>query len=139
MKIKVNKRDKLFVIPCGGGFSCLGFEVLDRKARALAAELGAPWAERIGTLKAYKKYNTLQNLARKIHQETGRRFDCELSRQLMGLEGRRVEVMTMYGEIRRFTVGKSTGFIPCHLEVCRASASGGPAAEKEYKTVRVVY
>jgi hypothetical protein len=26
--VKINKEQKLYVIPCGGGYSCYGFEVL---------------------------------------------------------------------------------------------------------------
>jgi hypothetical protein len=62
-----------------------------------------------------------------------------LSWQLIGLEDYRVEVETAYGETRRFIVGKSTGWKPCHLEIARRNSSGGPAAEKEYKRVTVLY
>jgi len=61
-----------------------------------------------------------------------------LTPQLVGLEGRRVEVVTTYGETRRFHVGKSTGWIPCHLEIHNARSSGGGSAEKQYKSVRVI-
>jgi hypothetical protein len=37
------------------------------------------------------------------------RDNSDLSPQLVGLEGYRVEVVTTYGETRRFIVGKSTG------------------------------
>lgn len=67
------------------------------------------------------------------------RSDDGLSPQLTGLEGFRVEVVTDYDETRRFIVGKSTGWIPCHIEISRRSASGGGAADKHYKSVRVLY
>lgn len=67
------------------------------------------------------------------------RSDASLSPQLMGLEGWRVEVVTDYGERRRFIVGKSTGWIPCHLEISRRSAFGGMAAEKHYQFVQKLY
>jgi hypothetical protein len=38
-----------------------------------------------------------------------------LSAQLKGMEGYRVEVTTDYDETRRFIVGRSTGWRPCHL------------------------
>lgn len=63
----------------------------------------------------------------------------ELSPQLCGLEGWRVEVITNYGETRRFIVGKSTGWIPCHLEVCNRRSHGGMAASKCYKSVQKLY
>ena len=67
------------------------------------------------------------------------RSDAGLTPQLIGLEGYRVEVVTDYDETRRFIVGKSTGWIPCHLEIARSNSSGGGPAEKHYKSVRTLY
>ena len=63
----------------------------------------------------------------------------DLSPQLVGLEGWRVEVITTYGEKRRFIVGRSTGWKPCHIEVSRRGAFGGPAAYAQYQSVRKLY
>jgi hypothetical protein len=141
---KVNKEQRLYVMPCGAGYSCYGFDVLDRKARALTAELlqlgesVTPWTNRKGTIKAFNAYAKLLKLSESIYKQTGDRFACELTPQLVGLEGRRVEVITTYGEARRFWVGRSTGWCPCHLEIVRSNSHGGSAAEAEYKSVRVV-
>ena len=62
-----------------------------------------------------------------------------LTPQLKGLEGYRVEVVTTYGETRRFIVSRSTGWKPCHIEVSRRGAYGGPAAESAYASVRKLY
>jgi hypothetical protein len=62
-----------------------------------------------------------------------------LSPQLTGLEGWRVEVVTTYGETRRFYVGMSTGWQPVHLEIARRDSSGGGAADREYASVRKLY
>ena len=70
-----------------------------------------------------------------ITQREAARSNAGLTEQLIGLEGWRVEVVTDYDEKRRFIVGKSTGWIPCHLEISRVSASGGDPAEKHYKSV----
>jgi len=67
------------------------------------------------------------------------RDNSDLSRQLVGLEGWRVEVVTTYGETRRFIVGKSTGWKPCHLEVKTRRSLGGEASEKEYLVVAKLY
>lgn len=67
------------------------------------------------------------------------RSDAGLSPQLVGWEGWRVEVVTTYGETRRFIVGRSTGWIPCHLEIARRDSSGGGGAEREYASVRPLY
>lgn len=61
-----------------------------------------------------------------------------LSPQLKNLEGYRVEVITKYGEKRRFIVGRSTGWRPCNLEIPRRNSSGGGGAERQYKSVRIL-
>lgn len=66
------------------------------------------------------------------------RSNANLSPQLVGLEGKRVEVATIYDATRRFYVGRSTGWIPCHIEISRCNARGGPSADREYKSVRVI-
>jgi hypothetical protein len=67
------------------------------------------------------------------------RDNSGLSPQLVGREGYRVEVETTYGEKRRFIVGKSTGWKPCHVELFNRRSWGGFAAEMKYKSVRVLY
>jgi len=63
-----------------------------------------------------------------------------LSPQLKGLEGYRVEVTDEEGEApRRFIVGRSTGWRPCHLEIASRRSSGGGAARGRYATVRTLY
>jgi hypothetical protein len=52
-------------------------------------------------------------------QKRAARSDKGLSPQLIGLEGWRVEVVTTYDETRRFIVGRSTGWTPCHIERAR--------------------
>ncbi len=61
-----------------------------------------------------------------------------LTPELIGKEGMRVEVVTTYGETRRFWVGRSSGWRPCHLEIHNTRAISGPAAETSYRSVRVV-
>ena len=58
-----------------------------------------------------------------------------LSPQLIGLEGWRVEVTDSYGETRRFIVGKSTGWRPCHLEIKTRRSLGGGPADKTYARI----
>jgi hypothetical protein len=66
------------------------------------------------------------------------RSDAGLSDQLKGLEGKRVEVVTDYGETRRFYVGRSSGWVPCHIERKLATSRGGIGAHKHYASVRVI-
>lgn len=80
------------------------------------------------------KWDSLSHSQREsIRSEDG------LSPQLKGLEGTRVEVVTDYDETRRFIVGRSTGWIPCHIEISRRSAFGGCPADRRYKSVRTLY
>ena len=109
----------VYVIPCGEGYSCLGFDVCMKRASSLAAELGqpAPSADMRGTMAAYQAYQDLVNMAASRNRTTGWKSSSELTPQLIGLEGKKVEVVDCYGEKRRFKVGRSTGWIPCHLEI----------------------
>ena len=67
------------------------------------------------------------------------RCPVELTPELTGLEGKRVEVVDRYGERRRFIVGKSTGWLPIHLEIARRNSSGGPAVTgAPFQSVRIV-
>ena len=73
-----------------------------------------------------------------LEQEAARDWS-ELSPQLEGLEGWRVEVVDKHGETRRFIVGRSTGWKPIHLEVKTRRSLGGGGANREYTSVRKIY
>jgi hypothetical protein len=62
-----------------------------------------------------------------------------LTKQLIGLEGWRVEIEEESGDKRRFIVGRSTGWIPCHIEVNNRRSFGGPSANASYKSVKPLY
>lgn len=137
--VTLNDEQRLYVIPCGTGHTCLGYDVLQERAVNLAAELGRPWCHGLGTLAAYTAYMVLVDEAGKRNRETGWRSKSELVPELVGLEGKRVEVVDCWGHTRRFWVGKSTGFIPRHLEIARRNCHGGPAViGTPFKSVRVV-
>lgn len=145
-QVTINAEQELYVIPCGGGYTCLGFDVCAERTRKLAAELqnrGVHFAPYLttahkGSLDAYDFYQVLLALARKHHEATGYRFTYELCPQLVGLEGKRVEVVTAWGETERFYVGKSTGWVPCHLAIKTRRSSGGCAVTGDFQSVRVV-
>ena len=117
----INNEQKLFILKSGNGFSCLGFDFCDRRNRAIRKEMNlpAPDAE-IGTEEQYKEYQE----AVRIASESGKRLVCELHPRLIGLEGKSIEA-NIYGTRKRFTVGKSTGFIPCHLAIMNSCSRGG--------------
>jgi hypothetical protein len=136
----LNEAQRLFVIPAGSGYSCLGFEVCTDWTRRIATELDRPDLmpdpAKVGTLAALAEYEAATEAAR----VSGRRLNCFLVPQLIGLEGKRVEVVDKDGETpRRFQVGKSTGWLPCHLEIARRNSSGGRQVYGDpFKSVRVV-
>ena len=138
-KVTINRKQGLYIIPSSHGFSCLGFQVCIDRIKALALDLGVNARIKApGTMHNYRVLKKLQEAARIRFETTGKRSSAGLSPQLTGKEGKRVEVVTSYGETRRFIVGKSTGWIPCHLEIPRRDSSGGISAETEYKSVRLV-
>lgn len=145
-KVTVNAEHELYVIPCGNGFSCLGFDVLLTRYAAIAAWLhkeGLPQEnlppKSRGTFQAYAAYRELLDQAGSYCRRKGLRCPAELTPQLIGLEGKRVEVVDRHGERRRFIVGKSTGWLPIHLEIARRNSSGGPAVTgAPFQSVRVV-
>jgi len=67
------------------------------------------------------------------------RDNSGLTSQLLGLEGWRVEVVDVDGDTRRFIVGKSTGWRPCHLEVKTRRSYGGDMAATKYESVKRLY
>jgi hypothetical protein len=147
--VQVSEHQELYVLDHGGHISCLGFDVvLDRVERIvielvgrgvlsgvyLGSELETLKAAR-GTLTTYDTYRNLQDRLRVACERDGERAVYDLSPQLTGLEGHRVEVIDRHGERRRFIVGKSTGWAPCHLEIKRIDSSGGGPADREYQSV----
>lgn len=61
--------------------------------------------------------------------------NSDLTPQLIGLEGYRVSVLDTDGNKRRFIVGKSTGWKPCHLEIKTKRSLGGSPADKKYLSI----
>ena len=122
----------LFCVNCGEGYSTLGFGYAARKVetvRAWLVDCGQPVAPvllpELGSPAAYLLYVATMAAGAAYNRETGARCPAELEPQLRGLEGKRVEVETASGETRRFIAGKSTGWLPCHLEIKTRRSSGG--------------
>ena len=134
-QVTVNTEQGLYVIPCGEGYSCLGFDHACKYADF--AHVAEPNPALKGTLDGYKEYQRCLTAAQKFAERTQTRCLAFLSPQLIGLEGRRVEV-TAYGDTYRFYVGKSTGWSPIHLEIKTRRSVGGMAACQHYDTVRVI-
>lgn len=137
MKITINKEQRLYVEPCGKGFSCLGFDHAKRQADAVAKWLNRPTEpHRLGSERAYAYYRRMMKAGGRHNRDTGDRCNADLVPALVGLEGRRVECR-LYGEVRRFIVGKSTGWMPCHLEVKTKRSTGGGPIPSDATLIRV--
>src|SRR5688500_17969008 len=67
------------------------------------------------------------------------RSNAGLTPQLIGLEGKRVEVVDQYGNTRRFIVSRSSGWIPCHIEMKPRTSGYGYPAYGPYQSVKVLY
>lgn len=138
----INTEQGVYVMPCGGGFSCYGFDVLDRKARGILLwiveetngqaltlqerETLARGFPKPGTAEHFNACADVMEKGAAFSTRTGKRCGAELHPLLVGLEGRRVEC-ERYGERVRFNVGKSTGWMPCHLAIHNARSHGGDA------------
>ena len=147
MNVTINADERLYAIPSpDGGYSCIGFDRLMTRYNDVAAWLRHEGLtadnlppEGCGTMRAYTGYKRLMDRAAEYCRRTGKQCPAELTLQLTGLEGKRVEVVDRYGERRRFQVGKSTGWMPCHLEIARRDSSGGPAVTgAPFQSVRVL-
>jgi hypothetical protein len=143
----INAPERLYVIKSGGGYSCNGFDYQARIGEAVAAWLGDPDLIRAahvaligaaGSPSAFDFFRDLMERGRKHAEATGDRCEAELSPALKGLEGKRVEVTTPSGETSRFTVGRSTGWLPIHLEIKRRDSSGGGVYVPDGSSVRVL-
>ena len=142
-EVTLNLEQRLYVIPEARGFSCLGFDVAFQRTGIYADELQEtellPKKKHLGTLAGYREYQAAVQAARARYETTGRRMNADLTPQLVGLEGQRVEVVDCYGQRRRFKVGKSTGWIPVHLELAnRRSSGGGAVMGAPFQSVRIV-
>lgn len=127
-QVTTNDEQGVFVIPTSGGYTCLGYEVCERRTMALANEMKVQVkAVSKGTIEAYEEYLRMCEMASDRNAATGWRSESELIPEFIGNEGRKVRVVTSYGETMTYTIGKSTGYIPCHLMIMRSNAMGGGA------------
>lgn len=136
----INQEQRLYVLPSGNGYSCLGFDFAEKRRVAVLEWLGekpAPMAT--GTAEHFTAYEAAMSRGAAHNRATGRRCPAELDKRLAPFEGRRVEVTAPDGSRERFIVGKSMGWLPIFLEIERRDSSGGAGAYvPEGATVRAV-
>lgn len=130
--VTINKDQGIYVVPTNDGYSCLGFDVAIIKINKLAQwlkERGVCAKTHIerGSIETYDCYKALMKKAEEYCAKNKVRCNIDLDPQLIGFEGKKVEVIDKYGEKRRFRVGKSMGWMPIHLEIKPYNDDGGPA------------
>jgi len=140
---RIDTERKLYVIDCGGGYSCLGFEHAEKRLKAVAKWMN--WTPQgigndvPGTPEHYARYLLVMREGGKYAHDNATQCDAELIPEFIGLERRRVEVTLPNGEKSRFYIGKSTGWLPCHLEIKSSrSRGGGSVYFPEGSTFRVL-
>lgn len=142
----INAEQRLYVKREAGGYSCLGFEVAERWLQDVLAWLPAecrpirkPEESVIPSRAHYEYYRAVMTVGARHAAATNTRCPAQLTPQLVGKEGRRVEVQFQDGTKSRFWVGKSSGWLPIHLEIKTSRSIGGGAAYvPQGATVRVV-
>lgn len=136
----IDHAQRLYVLSCGKGFTCLGFDIAEKRRRAYLAWLELTYSPaEIGTQGAYLDYVDAVEMVAARHATTGERCPAELTPELIGFEGKRVEVTAPGGFKQRFYVSKSTGWIPVHLAIKTSRSLGGDVVYlPEGAIVRVV-
>jgi hypothetical protein len=78
-----------------------------------------------GTVQHYRVYSATMKAGAEHAAASKSRCPALLEPRLIGLEGKRVKVTSPDGTVSRFNVGKSTGWLPIHLEIKTRASSGG--------------
>jgi len=139
MALQINTDQRLYVLCNQNGCTTLGFNVAHERAKRMAKWLGVPAPEEalIGTEEGYHAFQILVEMCFEKFQQTKTKCPVELNPQLVGLEGKRVEVEDIDGSRRVFWVGKSQGWIPVHLELERKNSKYGEVVFEFKRVVRV--
>ena len=126
---RIDHDSRCYVLKCGAGYTCHGFDNADRDGRAYAGWAGVPWPDVTpGTHEHFAAFVAARDAAEQRHRATGERCRAFLTPELERWHGWRVEVSYPDGTRRRFNVGRSTGWAPINLEIHNARSTGGPGA-----------
>lgn len=148
--VTCNDEQRLYVVDHGDHIATLGYDVCaDRTQRILIELVGRlvvdeKWLDEmpdvnVGTRAAWDLYVMVVDMLKEACDKADEQAVYDLSPQLTGLEGYRVEVVDNEGDRpRRFIVGRSTGWAPCHLEMRAINSLGGDVAKREYRHVRQI-
>ncbi len=153
--VTVNNEQRLFVIPCGDGYSCFGFDNCYKESKQLATRLNlsmlTPLEEEIGTLAQYEKYQQLLNSIK--GRDLGIWFDADTPPEVQYVLRQAIEkrwlVRLYYGDETGRSwmdewdmlgrVGHSTGSLKVPLLVADGQDGGGAIlTNRVIKIVRFV-
>jgi hypothetical protein len=130
MSVTISQSQRLYYFtPANGkGWTCIGFDVAEKRRRGILAWIGVEVPKvTVGTQEAFEAYQEAMVLGRDHAEETGDKCLVELEPRVDGFYGRRVEVRSPDGSKRRFNVGRSTGWMPCNIEIHNSRSRGGPS------------
>lgn len=137
--VGIDPQSELYVIKRGDTISTWGWDVVKDRSERMALNLVIEdfEAPATGTREAWDTMQNLMDALKVQYDETGEKAIFDLTMDLVGLEGHRVEVVDREGDApRRFIVGRSTGWAPVHLEIKTTRSMGGEGARREYHSVR---
>lgn len=125
----INHEQRLYVLHHGTGYTCLGFEYAEKRRRAVLEWLGVEAVPvELGTEAAYIAYKGAMGAGQAHHLFTGKRCSADLIPELDAYVGWRVEVRSTDGTKRRFNVSRSSGWMPCNIELANVRSHDGVAA-----------
>jgi hypothetical protein len=122
--------------------SALSFSICWDRLFGIAAWLGEHSLYHglvFGTLDVYNSYIEVCRLGEARYAAIGHPCPILLTPSLVGYEGQWVRVYEQHGRRRKFIVGRSTGWLPVHLEIKdRRAYSGHPVTGTPFRSVRVL-
>ena len=144
----VNKEQEIYILPYLSedgdeieGYTCLGFDHALKTTKAVSNWLNNADILKLskrGTMAAYDQYRRIMSAGFRYHQSTGGICPADLTPKLIGLEGKKVRVTYEDGTKETFRVGRSTGWMPCHLAIESDRDDGGPAVLSGIEHVEVL-
>ena len=139
-EVTANLEQKLYWIPCGKGFSCMGFEytkyLVDGLEKELKTELKTNFE--LGSIEIYKRYKELCTLGALTNAKDGFKSNLCLNQQLLPYKGKVIECEA-YGQKLAFKVGMSMGWMPCLLEIEEGENGGcGIGYNSVFSNIKVI-
>lgn len=141
--VTINQERRLFVIPCAGGFSCLGFDVVFNRLKQYSSFLGLtqPDFKEIGLISQYEQYVQVEGQLVKLNPnqtwfEMGTPDKVKQVLEQYRISKKRLRLFYGNPETGKGwndehdvlgTVGRSTGSIKIPLLIEKKASRGGSA------------